>query len=66
MRDNELLKGEYPDVFIVEHLTPMRSKVAYKLRHDPKIEKVWSIDGRLKVLLKGASTQNDSRSQWTH
>ena len=69
MRDNELLKGEYPDVFIVEHLTPMRSKVAYKLRHDPNIEKVWSIDGRLKVLLKGATTDKpitvDSLSQLT-
>ena len=69
MRDNELLKGEYPDVFIVEHLTPMRSKVAYKLRHDPNIEKVWSIDGRLKVVLKGATTDKpitvDSLSQLT-
>jgi len=34
MRENQDFKAAYPDVFMVEHLTPMRSKVAYKLRHD--------------------------------
>ena len=57
-RDNEILKGEYPDAFIVEHLTPLRAKVCYKLRHDETIEKVWTIDGRIKVIKKG-SAQNE-------
>ena len=55
IRENDILKGDYPDAFIVEHLTPLRSKVAYKLRNDENIEKVWSIDGRLKVVLKGVA-----------
>ena len=54
LRDNAILKGDYPDAFIVEHLTPMRAKVAYKLRNDDTVERVWTIDGRLKVVLKGA------------
>ena len=54
MRDNEEFKTAYPDVFMVEHLTPMRSKVAYKLRHDENVEKTWTIDGRIKVVLKNA------------
>ena len=29
MRENQQLKADYPDAFIVEHLTPLRSKVAY-------------------------------------
>ena len=53
LRDNAILKGDYPDAFIVEHLTPMRAKVAYKLRNDDTVERVWTIDGRLKVILKG-------------
>ena len=57
-RDNEILKGEYPDAFIVEHLTPLRAKVCYKLRHNETIEKVWTIDGRIKVIKKG-SAQNE-------
>ena len=55
LRDNAILKGDYPDTFIVEHLTPMRAKVAYKLRNDDTVERVWTIDGRLKVILKGTS-----------
>ena len=54
-RDNELLKREYPDAFIVEHLTPLRAKVCYKLRHDETIEKVWTIDGRIKIVKKGSA-----------
>ena len=53
-RENEILKRDYPDAFIVEHLTPLRSKVAYKLRHDDNIEKCWTVDGRIKVVKKGA------------
>ena len=55
MRENELLKGEYPEAFIVEHLTPLRSKVAFKLRKAENVEKCWTIDGRLKIVLKGAA-----------
>ena len=54
MRENQDFKTAYPDVFMVEHLTPMRSKVAYKLRHDDKVEKTWTIDGRIKVVMKNA------------
>ena len=49
MRENQEFKKEYPDVFIVEHLTPMRSKVAFQLRNDEAIDKCWTIDGRIKV-----------------
>ena len=55
IRENTLLKEDFPDAFIVEHLTPMRAKVAYQLRQDTTIEKVWTIDGRLKVVLRGAA-----------
>ena len=69
-RNNELLKGEYPDAFIVEHLTPLRAKVAYQLRNDETIERVWTIDGRIKVIKKGAGTNDkpitiDSLAQLT-
>ena len=69
-RNNELLKGEYPDAFIVEHLTPLRAKVAYQLRNDDTIERVWTIDGRIKVIKKGAGTNDkpitiDSLAQLT-
>ena len=69
-RNNELLKGEYPDAFIVEHLTPLRAKVAYQLRNDESIERVWTIDGRIKVVKKGAGTNDkpitiDSLAQLT-
>ena len=58
MRENQDFKGDYPDVFMVEQLTPMRSKVAYKLRHDQNIEKCWTIDGKIKVVKVGASSQD--------
>ena len=54
MRENQDFKAAYPDVFMVEHLTPMRSKVAYELRHDENVEKTWTIDGRIKVVMKNA------------
>ena len=56
MRENQTFKAAYPDVFMVEHLTPMRSKVAYKLRHDSNIEKCWTIDGKIKVVKHGAAS----------
>ena len=56
MRENQDFKAAYPGVFMVEHLTPMRSKVAYKLRHDANIEKCWTIDGKIKVIKHGAAT----------
>ena len=58
MRENQDFKSTYPNVFMVEHLTPMRSKVAYKLRQDPNIEKCWTIDGKIKVVKVGASDQD--------
>ena len=56
MRENQDFKAAYPNVFMVEHLTPMRSKVAYKLRHDDNIDKCWTIDGKIKVIKHGAAT----------
>ena len=58
MRENQDFKTDYPNVFMVEHLTPLRSKVAYKLRHDENIEKCWTIDGKIKVVRVGASSQD--------
>ena len=58
MRESQDFKSDYPNVFMVEHLTPMRSKVAYKLRHDTNIEKCWTIDGKIKVVKVGASSQD--------
>lgn len=55
MRENAEFKESYPEVFMVEHLTPLRGKVAYMLRKDDSIAKTWSIDGRLKVLKVGHS-----------
>ena len=55
MRESNEFKESYPDVFMVEHLTPLRGKVAYQLRKDDTIAKSWSIDGRLKVLKVGYS-----------
>lgn len=58
MRENQDFKTNYPDVFIVEHLTPLRSKVAYLLRNDEAIEKCWTIDGRIKVKKVGADSKS--------
>ena len=54
LRENEAFQKDFPATFIVEQLTPLRSKVAYLLRNDPNIEKVWSINGRIKYVVKGA------------
>ena len=54
LKDNDTFKAEYPGVFMVEHLTPLRSKVAYILRQDAAISKSWTIDGRIKVIKTGA------------
>ena len=59
MRDSEAFKQAYPGAFIVEHLTPLRSKVAYKLRHDRNIAKTWTIDGRIKVIKVEANENDD-------
>ena len=69
-RENELLKREYPDAFIVEHLTPLRAKVCYQLRQDVTIAKCWTIDGRIKVVKKDAQANEkpitiDSLAQLT-
>ena len=58
VHQNQDFKTDYPNVFMVEHLTPLRSKVAYKLRHDENIEKCWTIDGKIKVVKVGASSQD--------
>ena len=57
MRESTKFKTEYPNAFIVEHLTPLRSKVAYRLRNDATIEKCWTIDGRIKVKKVGADSK---------
>ena len=53
MRESTDFKQNNPDGFMVEHLTPVRGKVAYLLRQDSNIAKSWSIDGRLKVFKTG-------------
>ena len=58
LRLDQALNEEYPDAFIVEHLTPLRSKVCYLLRQDENIEKSWTIDGRIKVIKKGATAED--------
>ena len=57
LRENEAFQKDFPGAFIVEQLTPLRSKVAYLLRNDPKIEKVWSINGRIKYVVAGAGNE---------
>ena len=54
LRSNEAFQKDYPEAFIVEQLTPLRSKVAFLLRQDTNVDKVWSINGRIKVVLAGA------------
>ena len=56
LKENERFKAKHPKAFIVEHLTPLRSKVAHMLRNDDTIAKTWTIDGRLKVIKQGAAT----------
>ena len=56
LRMNDDFQKAYPGAFIVEQLTPLRSKVAYMLRHDDNVEKSWTINGRIKVILKGAES----------
>ena len=67
LRLNEDFQKEYPGAFIVEQLTPLRSKVAYMLRQDATVEKSWTINGRIKVILKGAESnakpKNDRLTQ---
>ena len=53
MRESTTFKDSNPDGFMVEHLTPLRGKVAYLLCKDSNIAKSWSIDGRLKVFKTG-------------
>ena len=58
LQKDAAFKSEYPDAFIVEHLTPLRAKVCYKLRQDENIGACWTIDGRIKVH-KAGYTDND-------
>ena len=54
LRLNEAFKTSYPNAFIVEQLTPLRSKVAYMLRNDENMEKTWTTNGKIKVILVGS------------
>ena len=56
MKENAAFQSEYPDVFMTEHLTPLRSKATYELRNDTTIERVWTMDGRIKVLKHGRAS----------
>jgi len=40
-------KEERKHVYINEDLTPMRSKLISKLKKDPTVKRVWSIDGKI-------------------
>lgn len=52
MKDNVEFQRLHPDAFMTEHLTPLRSKAAFEIRNDPEIEKMWTMDGRMKILKK--------------
>ena len=63
LRMNEDFQKAYPGAFIVEQLTPLRSKVAYMLRQDTEnVEKSWTINGRIKVILKGAASDTKPKT----
>ncbi|MEL6989900.1 MAG: hypothetical protein AAGK97_18980, partial [Bacteroidota bacterium] len=62
LRACEDFKREYPDAFIVEQLTPLRSKVAYMLRQDDNIAKTWTIGGRIKFILAGGGPQEKPKT----
>ena len=40
------------DIFIVEDLTQLRVKLVRELRKEPRVEKVWTIDGKVFCLVK--------------
>ena len=45
---------KYPNAFIIDDTTPLRSSILYKLRHDKtNIKSSWSIDGRIYVRKTG-------------
>jgi hypothetical protein len=52
-----LLKGEktagVKRFIVVEDLTPANHKAMKDLQADDRVEKVWSVDGRLRLVLNG-------------
>ena len=62
LRLNKDFQKAYPDAYIVEQLTPLRSKVAYMLRHDDTVENAWTINGRIRVTFKGADENTKPKS----
>ena len=62
MRTHENFKRAFPNAFIVEQLTPLRSKVAYMLRNDASVEKSWTINGRIKVTFVGSDSNTKPKS----
>ena len=53
MTDSDDFKRKRPGTFITEDLTPLRQLISYKLRHDVRIAKCWSTDGKIKCLKAG-------------
>lgn len=62
LRTNAAFKEAHPNAFIVEQLTPLRSKIAYMLRHDALVKKSWTINGRIKVVFEGAEENAKPKS----
>ena len=51
-------KRKYPDAFITDDTTPLRSAILYRLRQaKPEIQSSWSIDGRIYVKKQGESNE---------
>ena len=55
MRENKTFQTKHKGVFLTEDLTPIRQHISFKLRKDETIEKVWTIDGRIKCTKVGAN-----------
>lgn len=54
MQSKQKLKGnpQYKDVFIVDDLTSLRSKILRELKEDPNILRVWSRDGKIHCVIE--------------
>ena len=50
-RDEEDNK-RFKEVFVTDHLTPERARLLRKLQNHPRVEKAYSIDGKLRVHLR--------------
>lgn len=54
MRAKKHLKSKpgLQDIYISDDLTRLRRKIVNHMRNDPRISKVWTIDGKISCVLK--------------